>query len=353
MKKSILPAIIAFLFLPSCDNYQPISHQEFLKNHTYSIGQQRLELTDESRNRPIKTEIWYPTTDTTGFNISVEYPFKLPPTSQDAELPDGEFPLILMSHGTGSNRISLMWLASELAAEGYIVAASDHYGNTLDNKIPENFVKVWDRPRDISFVIDYLINEPGWNKHIDSTKIGMIGFSLGGYTSIALAGGEMDYQVLKEFSVSEKGKVEFNVPELGDISQYLTPKLIAEGEKQSQNLKDSRIKSFIALAPALGQGYVSEKQFENVDAPLLIIGAANDTRTPVEENAKHYHNLISKSDYFELEGKVGHYVFLNEAKAGLKRSAPMIFTDDDSVNRNKIHAQVSALVLDYFEEKMR
>ncbi len=93
----------------------------------------------------IKTEIWYPTKDTTRFNISTEYPFILPPTSQNADLISGKFPLILLSHGTGGNRIGLMWLACELASSGYIVLGVDHYGNSMDNKIPENFVKVWDR----------------------------------------------------------------------------------------------------------------------------------------------------------------------------------------------------------------
>ena len=177
---------IALIYLNSCgirDDYKQISHKEFLQTHKYNIGQSTLKLVDSTRERPLKTEIWYPTKDTTKVNVTKEYPFKLPPTSKDAEIVPRKFPLIMLSHGTGGNRISQMWLACELASNGYIVAAVDHYGNTLDNKIPENFVKVWDRPLDISFVIDELLKNSLWISAIDSTQIGMAGFSLGGYTN--------------------------------------------------------------------------------------------------------------------------------------------------------------------------
>ena len=138
------------------DDYQLPNHQEWLKTHPYSVGQTTLLLVDNSRDRPVKTEIWYPSLDTSQLSVSSEYPFELPPTSKDAKMVDGKHPLIVLSHGTGGNRMSLMWLACELVGKGYIVAAVDHFGNTFDNSIPEHFVKIWDRPKDISFLLDVL-----------------------------------------------------------------------------------------------------------------------------------------------------------------------------------------------------
>jgi len=274
---------IALIYLNSCgirDDYKQISHKEFLQTHKYNIGQSTLKLVDSTRERPLKTEIWYPTKDTTKVNVTKEYPFKLPPTSKDAEIVPRKFPLIMLSHGTGGNRISQMWLACELASNGYIVAAVDHYGNTLDNKIPENFVKVWDRPLDISFVIDELLKNSLWISAIDSTQIGMAGFSLGGYTAIGLTGGALDYSQLKEFSKTKEGENEFNLPELGDVSKFITPEIIELGNNRYRNLKDDRISAFVAMAPAIGQGFDNKGQFDNVDKTVLIIGAQNDRRTP-------------------------------------------------------------------------
>lgn len=355
MKNITLTIGIALIILNSCsikDDYQQISHQEFLQTHKFNVGQSTIEWMDHKRERPIKTEIWYPTLDTTKQNITTEYPFKLPPTSKDANPVSEKFPLVLLSHGTGGNRINQMWLACELAGNGFIVAAVDHFGNTLDNRIPENFVKGWDRPLDISFVIDELLKTPQWKSAVDSTKIGMAGFSFGGYTSIALAGGVIDYNQLKAFSQTKEGENEFNLPELGDIAQFITPEIIKLGNKKYKNLKDNRITAFVAMAPAIGQGFNNTDQFDNVDQPILIIGAQNDERTPVATNAKHYNNLISSSKYIELKGPIGHYIFMNEAKSGLKRNAPLIFKDDKSVDRKEIHEEVSKTIIEFFNDEL-
>lgn len=344
------------IILNSCgfkDNYKQISHKEFLKTHQFSIGQTTLLLNDSTRKRPLKTEIWYPTKDTTKFNVTTEYPFKLPPTSKNAKIISGKFPLILFSHGTGGNRISLMWLAGELASNGYIAAAVDHWGNTLDNKIPENFVKIWDRPIDISFVLNEIIHHSNFRSNIDTNKIGMVGFSLGGYTAIALAGGNINYSLLKKFSKTEEGKKEFNVPELGNVSKLITLDVIDKGNKDFRNLKDDRISAFVAMAPAIGQGFNKESQFKNVNSSILIIGTENDDRAPIKTNAKHYHNLIKDSKYIELEGNVGHYIFMNEAKNGLRRAAPLIFKDKKGVNRNSVHKQISKIIIKYFDQKLK
>ncbi len=355
-KKLFLPIGILLLLLSSCginDDYKQISHKEFLETHQFSIGQTTLLLNDSTRKRPLKTEIWYPTKDTTKFNVTAEYPFKLPPTSKDAKIIAEKFPLILLSHGTGGNRISLMWLAGELASNGYIVAAVDHWGNTLDNKIAENFVKIWDRPVDISFVLNEVIHHSNFKPNIDTNKIGMVGFSLGGYTAIALAGGSINYSLLKKFSQTQEGKKEFNLPELGDVSELMTSDIIDKGNSDYKNLKDDRISTFIALAPALGQGFNNENQFKKVKNSILIIGAKNDDRAPIETNAKHYHNLIKSSKYIELEGNIGHYIFMNEAKNGLQRAAPQIFKDKGNTNRNSIHKDISTIVIEYFDKELK
>lgn len=354
MKSKIIPTIgaLVILLLHSCgllDDAQRMSHQEFLQSHKYAVGQATMELMDHTRERPVKTEIWYPTKDTTQLNVTIEFPFILPPTSRDADVVPGKHPLIMLSHGTGGNRISQMWLACELAGNGYIVAAVDHHGNTLDNKIPVNFVKVWDRPLDITFAIDQILTNGRWGASIDTSHIGMVGFSLGGYTAIGLAGGVLDYNLLSDFSKTKEGKVEFDLPELGDVSSLITSDIIASGNQQYNDLKDQRISAFVAMAPALGQGFSRNDQFEQVDQSLLIIGARNDERTPVHTNAKHYHELIRGSQYIELNEEVGHYIFMNEATSDLKRNAPVVFKDHESVDRAEIHKKVAKLITMFFK----
>tara|TARA_R110001583_G_scaffold193316_1_gene361409 strand:+ start:1985 stop:3103 length:1119 start_codon:yes stop_codon:yes gene_type:complete len=324
------------------------------KERLYNVGQQTLELKDSIRNRPLKTEIWYPTKDSLSKKYhKTESPYFHKPTIRNASNTIQKFPLIMLSHGTGGNRISLMWLAHELAKNGFIVAAVDHWGNTFDNKIPLNFVKVWDRPLDVSYVISSLITDSTFSNNIDINKIGVVGFSLGGYTSIALGGGGIDYNLLKEFSNTEQGQKELNVPELGNLSPLITKEVIKKGNSKNKHLKDERISVFIAMAPAIGQGFKYSLQFENFNSPLLIIGAQNDERTPILTNAKHYHNLIPSSEFIELEGKVGHYVFLNAAKQDLQNNLPLYFKDHETIDRKFIHQKVAHFVVAFLKKNLK
>ena len=100
----------------------------FIFGQSFNVGEKSLIYQDSSRNRPVKIEIWYPTyeIDST-FERITDLPFILNPTIRDATFIQKDFPLVLLSHGTGGNRFSLAWLAIALAKNGYIIAAPDHW----------------------------------------------------------------------------------------------------------------------------------------------------------------------------------------------------------------------------------
>ncbi len=326
-----------------------VSPQTSVGQHS-SIGQQTLDLHDTGRNRPVKTEVWYPTTETDGARErETPLPFVLKPTIRNATLPQGRFPLAVLSHGTGGNRFGLAWLAIALAERGYIVAAPDHWGNTYDNKIPEYFVRYWERPLDIRFVIDKLLENENFGTLVAENRVGMAGFSLGGFTSLAMAGAGTDCQLLQRNAQDKKHKNEVNVPELGDLR-----KLIAALDCSASPtiLKDDRVKAAVAIAPALGLAFNSRSQMQNADVPVLIIGMESDEITPVATNAKHYHSLLPNAEYLEIPGKAGHYVMLNEAKAELKKEAKRYYRDEPSVNRQEVHRLVIKWVIDFFQKSM-
>jgi len=318
----------------------------------YNIGELTLNLTDSTRNRPIKTELWYPAQDTGSTNLRItELPFILEPTIRDARFMNQRVPLIVLSHGTGGNRFSLAWLAISLVKHGYIVAAPDHWGNTFDNRIPEYFVRYWERPLDISFIINQILKDENYSRYIDNSKIGAVGFSFGGYATIALAGAVINCNLLKGNARTKEGKKEFNIPELGDLRK-LIDKLSCDGSK-GINLKDNRITAFVALAPALGLGFASNEQTKNIQSPLLIIGNEHDQIAPVISNARNYNSIIESSKYIELKGKIGHYIFLNEANKDLKKEAGKYYADDKGVNRKLIHLYVGNLIIEFFDSNLK
>lgn len=118
-------------------------------------------------------------------------------------------------------------------------------------------------------------------------------------------------------------------------------------------LKDKRIKAFFAISPAIGQGFVKQSQFKEVDKPLYLVEVESDHITPYRTNAQHYHQLMPASAYLLIKGKADHYVFLGEAAEPVKKEAPVYFVDDPSVNRHAIHQQVGKLAVQFFEENLK
>ena len=322
------------------------------KAGTNNIGQRTFHFKDEKRNRPLVTEVWYPTSDTLKKTDKKFSPFVRDYTVHDGSLPAAQLPLIMVSHGTGGSRLSLEWLAQSLVKSGYIVAAVDHWGNTSDNKIAVEFIKSWERPQDISFVLTQLLSDKDFKRVIDPQKVGALGFSFGGYTTIALAGGVVDYPVMIKY-YRTVGRKEMEFPEFPGLGHLLYDSTLLEATKHVPNLKDKRIKAFFALSPGTGPGFVRKSQFSDLHGPVFITGSEADSMAPVRTNARLYHRLIVGSHYYEFKGKVGHYVMLAEANDDLKKEAPVPFADDPSVDRHQVHLKIMSLTTDFFNKNLK
>jgi predicted dienelactone hydrolase len=125
--------------------------------------------TSENRGAPGKPERTLPTT--------IWYPQQL----------DGALPLIIHSHGIVSNRQEVPYLMEALASRGYIVAAADYPLTSGNTEGGANGNDVVNQPADIAFLIDSIIALQGDEKpfagSIDSNRIGLTGYSLGGLTT--------------------------------------------------------------------------------------------------------------------------------------------------------------------------
>jgi predicted dienelactone hydrolase len=242
-------------------------------------------------------------------------------------------------------------LAQALAGNGFIVAAVDHWGNTYDNKIPPEFVRPWQRPLDISFILTALLADPLVGPVIDRNRIGAIGFSYGGYTVLALAGAVADYPTMLH-AYKTVDRKEMEVPEMPGLIHLLEDSTIQEQTKHIPMLKDKRIRAFFAISPGVGPGFVNRRQMATIDRPVFIVGSQSDSIAPVRTNAANYHRLIAGSGYYEFPGRTGHYVMLGEANDQLKKSWPTGFLDDPSVDRHAVHLKVDSLAVDFFKAKL-
>jgi alpha-beta hydrolase superfamily lysophospholipase len=123
----------------------------------YVVGTTKIYMIDEARDRELPTQIWYPSdnsqgkspelwfegSDVTGLLAKEHYllPFMLSQLDEvktnsykDIEVADGEFPVVVLSHGWSSFKGLHINLCEMLASEGYIVIAFDHTGASMVTK---------------------------------------------------------------------------------------------------------------------------------------------------------------------------------------------------------------------------
>src|SRR5262245_23650258 len=118
-------------------NYDPFSRGPS------AVGVRTLELRDATReDRPLPLEVWYPAVDAhrgadlvagtqDHYEVVPGFPAVPQHAVRDAEPRPGSYPLVMFSHGFGGHRRQSTFLCTHLASHGYVVAASDHTGNTL------------------------------------------------------------------------------------------------------------------------------------------------------------------------------------------------------------------------------
>jgi dienelactone hydrolase len=161
---------------------------------------------------------------------SVKYFENLYDANRDREIPTsvyfpkdvGCYPLIVVSHGAGGDRNSLLSHVEQLVVENYVVIIPEHIGSNrslmidlmdeyditfLDALIiiASNTTEWKNRPKDISFLIDMASY---WNESdtdlfgkIDLASIGCMGHSYGAYTTSAIMGALVNMpQGLSNFS---------------------------------------------------------------------------------------------------------------------------------------------------------
>lgn len=216
----------------------------------YAIGHATLVLRDPSRNpdgstpvttegRPLYLHIWYPTSahptqpirytwNNPVYNQNpggAVYP-GLPDTpaltfvgsisgheiAENAPLAHGRFPLLVATHGFEvSAQKSIPDTLETLASHGYVVASVEHTGDDdawYQTDFMETFVglklgpnpsiyaaTIFQRVKDVSFVIGAVLAGKADREHvplaaqIDPDEIGVLGYSLGGQTSLATVTG--------------------------------------------------------------------------------------------------------------------------------------------------------------------
>jgi predicted dienelactone hydrolase len=205
-------------------------------------------------------------------NRSLPVDLYLPQIQQDSSLP-----LIIISHGLGSDRSTFAYLAEHLASYGYAIAVPEHPGsnaNQIEALLTGKAHKLTsareliDRPLDITLLLDELTESFG--TEINTQQVAIIGQSFGGFTALSLAGAKFNYDKLEEYCSDLKNS--FN---LSLLLQCMAQE-IAEGKDK---LYDKRIAAAIVINP-LTSAIFGEEELKEIEIPIMVVSGSADTVTP-------------------------------------------------------------------------
>jgi len=247
-------------------------------------------------NVPFVVLACYPTTDN---NPRPDYPLptgKVVPhmqTGSDAPLfadNSARYPVVAFSHGYSGSPLSSDYISglSVFASYGYVVIAPfhgdlrfsdlriDNLGDVITLFPLSNFTAMQAlRPLSISAALDLVLAHPQWKDHIDVTRIGGFGASMGGETMMLLGGARL-------------------------TTSY-------PGLSSDQVTFDPRVKAAVGYVPYFGQPVLpafgrDQHGLDGITLPFLGISGTADTTAPISEVKSGMSRLTGTRELVALSG---------------------------------------------------
>lgn len=250
-------------------------------------------------------------------------------------------PLIVLSHGTGGSRTSHADTALALAQAGYVVAALDHAGDDWRDR--SRVLDVAGRVRQFGAIAAAVVAGEG-GATIDPARVGAFGFSAGGFTVLAAAGGRPDLDRIGPHCEAH--------PDFYDCH------LIAAEAARGRHLRPAvftpapRLAALVVAAPALGFAF-TRSGLAAIAAPVQLWQAGDDEILP----APHYVEPVAAGlphppDHHVAEG-ARHYDILAPCSPDLAAAAPEICASAPGFDRAAFHARFNAAIVAFFDRALR
>ena len=277
---------------------------------------------DPLYDRPLKLEIWYPAIVPENKTMLAVYedvlgipndssrpvvPFTFMGRALRDAVPINEpaaFPLIIVSHGYPGSRVLLSYLTENLASKGYVVVAIDHAESThSDTKGFQS--TLLNRSKDILFILNEMAEagKAGSGSFLsglaDAGNTALIGYSMGGYGVLNVAGAGYSEKLAGFFTAMTGGSAAINI--------------LTVRNPQFKASLDSRIKAVVAFAPwGMQRGVWDAEGLKGLKIPAFFVTGNKDDVSGYEDGTKAiYDGAVNSSRYLLTYENARHNVAPN------------------------------------------
>jgi len=304
-----------------------------------------------------------PDRDGSALEAGIWYPSKAAASSQPIGLfrqtvaPGGALaglglPLVVMSHGSGGSFEGHYDTALALAEAGFVVAAITHTGDNYRDQ--SRFAQLDGRPRHVKALIDYLL--ASWPRHhaIDAKRIGIFGFSAGGFTALVAIGGTPDLSRVAPYCAGHPD--EWSCRMLRERGAAVSaapgaPGAPAVAPRRPVWVHDPRIVAAVIAAPAVGYAFPAEG-LAAIKSPIQLWRGDADEILPHPNYAQAVYDRLAVKPEYHVVPNAGHFAFLAPCVPAIAAFAPEICMDPPGFDRDAFHRQFNPAVVAFFKAKL-
>ncbi len=239
------------------------------------------------------------------------------PLSINGETAAPKTPIIVLSHGLGSNRRTFAYLAEHWTSYGYAVLVLEHNETSTDRfsrflsglAAPPSARELLRRPQDITAALDHLTQRAQTNPalaNLDLEAVGVAGQSLGGYTALAAGGAQINRPQLNRYCPEEVSRFSLN------ISIPLQCRILDLPQDISLETRDKRVTAVLAINPLTSQIF-GRAGLEPLNIPVMLVAGTHDYVAPaLPEQLQPFQWLKTPNKYLLLVNNGTHFTFIGD-----------------------------------------
>ncbi|HUO12566.1 MAG TPA: alpha/beta hydrolase [Caulobacteraceae bacterium] len=317
-------------------------------------------LRDAEHRDTVRFTVWYPATpDAREVSLDIGPPgkplFKVGSAAPYAPFVDAaRRPVILFSHGFGGTARMMAWFTLPLARAGYVVIAVDHPGNNgMDKMTVGGAIMFWDRPGDLGAALAAAKSDPVVGAHLDLGRLGVAGFSAGGFTAIAATGARVEMPRLRAFCDANPTdgsclpQKEFPLSTEQMLAAAKSPELAPEVARSGDDHAIPGVRAAFAMAPAIVQAF-DPASLKADETPVAVILGDADTVAPPDTNGRVAARDLPHAELKVLPG-VGHYDFLATCTPA---GVAVVAVCADKAPQDATHQAAIDMALDFFAKTL-